>query len=195
MNYLAHLHIADLTRTSLIGNLLGDFVKGDPRNQFDQTVSTGIQLHRFVDSYIDQHPAVIDTKGLFTGSARRFSGIALDMFWDHCLANHWSDYHNVALEQFCRSCETEIGQFDTHQLPHRFVEVNRRIWLDGWLLSYRELNNIEFALAKISTRSPRLADLTLCFPYLDKHYDELNKVFHSVYPQIMSASLTHSRTL
>lgn len=195
MNYLAHLHIADLTNTSLIGNLLGDFVKGDPHKQFDQTISRGIQLHRFVDSYIDQHPAVVETKRLFPGSARRFSGIALDMFWDHCLASHWAQYHQVGLEQFCLFCENEIGQFDSNQLPHRFVEVNRRIWRDDWLLSYRQLNNIEFALTRISTRSPRLVDLTLCFPYLDQHYDELLNVFHSVYPQIMSAALAHSRTL
>ena len=64
MNYLAHLHIAEHTQTSFLGNFLGDFIKGNPEGQFNPGVVSGIRLHRFVDSYIDGHPLIKTLKPL-----------------------------------------------------------------------------------------------------------------------------------
>ena len=65
MNFLAHLHIASFTNTSFVGNFLGDFVKGDPAGQFNAEIVQGIRLHRFVDSYTDQHQVMKSLKPLF----------------------------------------------------------------------------------------------------------------------------------
>ncbi|XHY22957.1 Acyl carrier protein phosphodiesterase [Vibrio sp. NH-UV-68] len=86
VNFLAHLHIADHCQSSLLGNLLGDFVKGNPDTQYPAMISQGVRLHRFVDSYTDSHSQVEQIRALFPNGVRRYSGIALDMFWDHCLA-------------------------------------------------------------------------------------------------------------
>ncbi len=37
MNFLAHLHLADLAESSLSGNLLADFVRGNPEESFPPT--------------------------------------------------------------------------------------------------------------------------------------------------------------
>lgn len=87
MNYLAHLHIADHCQSSLLGNLLGDFVKGDPDSQYGAPIASGIRLHRLVDAYTDSHPVMQHAKQCFSSDTRRFAPIALDMFWDHCLAS------------------------------------------------------------------------------------------------------------
>lgn len=84
MNYLAHLHIAEASDSNLLGNLLGDFVKGNPSEQFSEDIVQGIRLHRWVDAYTDSHEVMILAKALFPSTTRRFSPIALDMFWDHC---------------------------------------------------------------------------------------------------------------
>lgn len=98
MNFLAHLHIADHCNSHFMGNLLGDFVKGDPSKLYDSDITNGIKLHRFVDRITDHHPIVEECKPHFKGVARRFAPIALDMFWDHCLAKHWNDFHQESLE-------------------------------------------------------------------------------------------------
>ncbi len=64
MNYLAHLHIADHCQSSLLGNLLGDFVKGDPSAQFSPEIARGIRLHRLVDAYTDSHPVMQQAQSL-----------------------------------------------------------------------------------------------------------------------------------
>ncbi|MEH6451843.1 MAG: ACP phosphodiesterase, partial [Psychromonas sp.] len=123
MNFLAHLHIAQHTNTSFVGNFLGDFVKGDPQGKFNRDIVKGIRLHRFVDSYIDQHHLVTSTKPLFEPELRRYSPIALDMFWDHCLAKHWLEFDPLPLADFCEKAQLQIeveSALEKNSLPERF---------------------------------------------------------------------------
>lgn len=188
MNYLAHLHIADHCQSSPLGNLLGDFVKGDPQRQFPKPVADGIQLHRFVDSFTDGHYAVLDCKSLFPQGVRRFSGIALDMFWDHCLSKRWGEFHHDELPLFCLNAQQRVIAQSRFPLPERFVQMSSAMWQGQWLESYQHLDNIEFALSRMSQRRPTMNVLVECFPYLEANYHQLNEVFSTFYPEILTAS-------
>ncbi len=80
MNYLAHLHLADVANSDMLGNLLGDFAKGDPSKQYSLEIVQGIRLHRAVDKFVDTHGIVQACKKRFPEQQRRFALIALDMF-------------------------------------------------------------------------------------------------------------------
>ncbi|RTZ17417.1 DUF479 domain-containing protein [Vibrio aquaticus] len=188
MNYLAHLHIADHCQSSPLGNLLGDFVKGDPQRQFPKVVADGIQLHRFVDSFTDSHQAVLDSKSLFPQGVRRFSGIALDMFWDHCLSKRWGEFHHDELPLFCLNAQKRVIAQSRFPLPDRFVQMSFAMWQGQWLESYQHLDNIEFALNRMSQRRATMGVLAECFPYLETNYHQLNEVFSTFYPEILTAA-------
>jgi len=196
MNYLAHLHIADHTQTSFLGNFLGDFVKGDPDRQFNAQVVQGIRLHRFVDSYTDAHPLTKQLKPLFKKELRRFSPIALDMFWDHCLARNWSTFHSSSLTDFSLQAqaiiEKESGKL-SQPLPAQFIKVSRLVWQGEWFEHYRELKNIDFALQRIASRSPRMTPLAETFVTLAGHYDQLNETFFRLYPDILKACIAETK--
>lgn len=51
MNYLAHLYLAPDDDESLLGNLMGDFVKGPLDGRFSPGIAAGIRLHRHIDSF------------------------------------------------------------------------------------------------------------------------------------------------
>ncbi|MEF1310923.1 ACP phosphodiesterase [Vibrio mytili] len=195
MNFLAHLHIADHCNSSLLGNLLGDFVKGDPSKQYQTDISDGVRLHRFVDKTTDQHPIVTECKRHFSGKARRFAPIALDMFWDHCLAKHWGTFHQDSLEQFVNNAHLVVDRDVDETLPERYLLLHRRMWSDGWLQSYRELPNIEFALHRMSQRSSRMADLTTTFEVLEREYLLLEAKFPRLYIDVLSQSLQYHKYL
>lgn len=188
MNYLAHLHIADHCDSNALGNLLGDFVKGNPDNHYTNDVVQGIRLHRFVDSYTDSHELVREARQLFSGKQRRFSGIALDMFWDHCLASNWRQYHDYGLRKFCEQQRVLVAQQNDAELPERFTRVTAAMWQGRWMESYQDLENIEYALQRMSNRSPRMGELANCFSTLDKNYVELVKVFKAMYPDVLNAA-------
>lgn len=188
MNFLAHLHIAHHCRSSLLGNLLGDFVKGDPSRDYTPEIAAGIRLHRFVDSYTDSAVIMQQAKQFFPQGPRRYSGIALDVFWDHCLATHWARYHAQPLDLFCQRSETIVKETGVTHLPERFVLVSENMWRGRWLESYRDLENIEFALKRMSERRSTMAPLTQCYPYLERHYDDLQQLFAEFYPKLLLAS-------
>ena len=189
MNFLAHLHIADHCSSHLLGNLLGDFVKGDPSKQYQADISNGIKLHRFVDRITDHHPIVEECKPHFKGAARRFAPIALDMFWDHCLAKHWHTFHQCSLDQFVSDAYQRVYRDVGDDLPERFLLLHSKMWSGGWLQSYQDLENIEFALHRMSKRSPRLADLTTTFAVLDQEYVILEAKFPALYSDVLQQAL------
>ncbi len=190
MNYLAHLHIAEQCGSSLLGNLAADFIRGKPENTFSPTLSDAIYLHRFVDGFIDALPEVKACRKHFPPDVYRFSAIALDITWDHFLARHWVDYHPAPLEKFVSQAELACRIPDNEPLPERFISVSQRMWQEGWILSYRELDTVGFALERMSTRTPRMAPLAGCFATIEKHYADLESAFPDIYRQTLNAAKT-----
>ena len=197
MNFLAHLHIAYVTKSSFLGNFLGDFVKGDPDGRFNEETVHGIRLHRFIDSYTDQHTVIKRCKPLFPAPLRRFSPITLDMFWDHCLAKHWQQFHPSPLADFCLHAELQINKESIHELnplPAQFKKISQLVWQDKWLQHYADINNIKFALQQIAKRTTRMAPLALTAQTLVEHYDFLQLQFFELYADLLlQASHYHEK--
>ena len=196
MNYLAHLHIAEQTQSSFLGNFLGDFIKGNPEGRFNEKIESGIRLHRFVDSYTDHHPLIKSLKPLFLGEYRRFSPIALDMFWDHCLAKHWLDFNKQPLSSFTLQAQATINSEKkelVQPLPERFEKVSQLVWKGQWFEHYREIKNIDFALQRIASRRTRMAPLVGTFTTLAEHYDLLTDAFFELYPDILRVAIIETK--
>ncbi|ENM5833112.1 DUF479 domain-containing protein [Vibrio metoecus] len=185
MNFLAHLHIAHHCQSSLLGNLLGDFVKGDPTNQYPQSVVQGIRLHRWVDAYTDSHPVMKASKLLFPNPQQRFAPIALDLFWDHCLVNTWSSWHSEPLTQFLTRTRQGITAESTVTLPERFERVNTAMWQGQWLESYAEFDNIRYALSRMALRSERMQPLVHSAEALEANYAALQAQFNLLYHDVL----------
>ncbi len=64
MNFLAHLYLAGDSEPIILGNFLGDFVKGRLLQQFEPSILKGIALHRNIDSFTDSHYVVKESKHL-----------------------------------------------------------------------------------------------------------------------------------
>ena len=97
MNYLAHLHLGGPQPGQLLGSLYGDFVKGVLAGRYAPDIEAAIRLHRRIDVFTDAHPQVLAARARFPLERRRYSGILLDLFFDHCLACHWEDYADEPL--------------------------------------------------------------------------------------------------
>lgn len=197
MNYLAHLHIASQSNSSPLGNLLGDFVRGDPTKQsLSSEIVQGIILHRWVDRFTDESPIVAEAKSLFPKSCRRFSPIALDIFWDHMLAKHWSSFSIENLKQFCarmrHQCHTE--ELITTTLPPDYLRVSNLLWTENWIPSYQHWEDTQFAIERLSKKKNRYAPLALCNETLDVCYMTLEDLFKPFYLQLLSESISYVRS-
>src|SRR3954470_8758842 len=101
MNFLAHQYLSGNNTDLMVGNFIADFVKGRLALQgFDKEIIKGIELHRAIDEFTDTHSVVTQSKNRLRPKYRHYSGVIVDVFYDHFLAKYWSQYHHDPLEDF-----------------------------------------------------------------------------------------------
>lgn len=180
MNYLAHLHLGGQRPAQLLGSLYGDFVKGPVAGRFDDELAQAIQLHRSIDSFTDSHPLVKQAIGRFPAARRRYAGIVLDVFFDHCLARDWSRYADVTLHTFTLKVYSVLAA--EPQLPERLALIAPRMAAQDWLGSYQQFAVLEQVLAGISRRLSRPQGLAGAMQELHELYQPLSEDFAEFYP-------------
>ena len=100
MNYLAHLYLSGDNEHVVVGNFIGDYVKGKDYLKYPEMIKFGILLHRQIDSFTDSHIKCIEAKELFRKDFRLYSGIVVDFIYDHILAKNWNCYSEINLNAF-----------------------------------------------------------------------------------------------
>lgn len=184
MNYLAHLFLADDTPESLIGNLLGDFMKGAVKEQFSNSIQQGIELHRKVDLYTDSHPVVRQTKQLISVTRRRYAGVLLDVFYDHFLAKYWTNYSSITLKDFSKKVYNILWE-NQSILPERLRQAVPQIIQQDWLNSYQETSGIDLAVNRLAQRAKKGNPLFCGVEELKTHYQEIDYSFKTFFPDLV----------
>jgi len=184
MNYLAHLHLGGQQPEQLLGSLYGDFVKGPLQGRFPLPLEAAIRLHRQIDVYTDSHPLVLEALSRFPRERRRYAGIILDVFFDHCLAVHWQDYNDQPLEQFTgRFYQVLTMQPD---LPGRLAQIAPYMAADDWLGSYREFTVLDQVFRGIARRLSRPEGMDGAMAEVEVLYEPLMEDFRSFYPELQA---------
>ncbi len=191
MNYLAHLFLSDGTPESLIGNLLGDFVKGSIENIYSTQIIKGIYLHRKIDCFTDSHPIFRSSKRLISLNRRKFSGMMIDVFYDHFLAKNWSEYSNIGLNDFTNSVY-QVLQENKNLLPERLKSILPDMIANDWLASYRETSTINRAINGLSHKIKRENNLLGGVEELFLNYQQLQVDFSKFFPELIDYTLTVS---
>lgn len=196
MNYLAHLHLGGQEPQQLLGSLYGDFVKGTFLGDFSAQTEEAIRLHRRIDAFTDSHPLVRRALGRFPVSRRRYAGIALDMFFDHCLARDWERYADVPLDVFSKNVYQLLEREPA--LPERLARIAPLIIAEDWLGAYRDFSMIGHGLEVISQRLSQPEGLLGAYEELTVLYEPLSADFLEFYPllwQYAQPSSALGRTL
>lgn len=182
MNYLAHLHLGGQLPSQLLGSLYGDFVKGRLLGQFDPQTEAAIQLHRHIDVFTDRHLLVDVSLSRFSLTRRRYAGIVLDVFFDHCLARDWQLYAARPLDSFTADVYRVLAA--EPQLPGRLADIAPHMAAHDWLGSYRDFAVLEQVLRGISRRLSRPEELDAAMQELERLYEPLSEDFRLFYPEL-----------
>lgn len=193
MNFLAHLHLAQLADSSLLGNLMADFVRGNPHQHWPTPVADGILMHRRLDVMTDALPEVRRARQLFRPETYRVAPITLDVIWDHFLARHWTHFtSDLTLAQFSAAAEREIVP-QLAATPEEFQRLNAVMWHERWFEHYAQPARLERVLHGMASRRPRLATLRDSYHDFTEHYEQLEALFFIFYPRLMAQAT--ARTL
>ncbi|MBB3227948.1 acyl carrier protein phosphodiesterase [Luteibacter sp. Sphag1AF] len=183
MNVLAHALLAGSDTGLRLGGLLGDFVHGAPDPELPESVRLGIQLHRAIDSFTDQHDEVRAARTLIPPPFRRYAGILLDVWFDYCLARDFARWSDEPLDAFSARFRADLHAADFPLPPSllRFLS-----YMDGNDLpaGYMRAEVVERALQGLSRRLTRANPVGESMPLLVANDDALRQHFGVFFPQL-----------
>ena len=185
MNFLAHLLLSDGFGPVMVGNFMGDFIKGKQVEEYDPEIQKGIWLHREIDQYTDQHPTVLRTKQRLRPRFRHYSPVVSDVFYDHFLANAWEQYGDGSLASFA---DQAYGALRDHRqvLPERAQFVLPYMIRNNWLVGYKEIEGIRRALTGMARRASFVSGMEHAHQALLADYEDFEEEFHEFFPQLVS---------
>jgi len=136
----------------MIGNFIGDYVKGKKYLEYPEPIQQGILLHRAIDSFTDRHPNFRTVKSLLNPTYGLYSGVVTDIFIDHFLAANWQSFHPVRLEEYTQRVYKTMHDYYSY-LPDRIKGFFNNLVERNRLLSYAEISGVEEALMIMSFRT------------------------------------------
>ena len=181
MNFLAHAYLSGNSTKLLVGNFIGDFVKGKQYRNLEEEVAQGVLLHRAIDDFTDQHPVVGQSKAKLREKYRHYAGVIVDMAYDHFLASNWSRYHSQGLLEYTKKVYAIIENHNPI-LPGRMETMLHYMKQDNWLYQYATLEGIDQALTGMSRRTKFDSKMDEAVIDIENHYQDLKEEFETFLP-------------
>jgi len=187
MNFLAHIYLSGEDEGITIGNFIADGIKGKRYQKYPEKIRKGILLHRFIDSYTDSHPTVRLSTARLHKNYGHYSGVIVDILYDHFLAKNWSNYHPQPLAEYVDDFY-EMLRANFEILPTRIQRMMPYMLADNWLLSYASIQGISTILTQMNHRTKNRAKMNFAVLELEEFYTEFETEFTSFFGELIAAS-------
>ncbi|MAZ73843.1 MAG: ACP phosphodiesterase [Flavobacteriaceae bacterium] len=187
MNFLAHIYLSGEDEGIIIGNFIADGIKGKRYLKFPSKIQKGILLHRFIDSYTDSHPTVRQSTARLHQKYGHYSGVIVDILYDHFLAKNWNSYHTQPLADYVDDFY-ELLRTNFEILPTRIQRMMPYMMADNWLLSYASIKGISTILNQMNQRTKNRAKMNFAVLELEEFYTEFETEFTSFFAELIPAS-------
>ena len=191
MNFLAHLYLSGENEEVVLGNFIADAIKGSHYKNFPKNVAKGILPHREIDHFTDNHPVFRQSKSRLVPKYRIFSGIIVDIFYDHYLARNWNDFSAEHLNQFVsRAYFLLVRKF--HLLPARSKRILPFMVSQNWLVGYADFDSLQKVFNGMSRRTNNLSGMENAITDLKADYQLYEDEFRLFFPEIVE-HISHFR--
>lgn len=187
MNFLAHIYLSGNNELVTIGNFMADGIRGKKYLNFDRDIQIGILLHREIDTFTDAHPTVRQSTKRLHQNYSHYSGVIVDILYDHFLAKNWEDYSDTPLSDYVDGFYNSLEKhFDI--LPSRIQKMMPYMISENWLLNYANIDGIQRVLDGMNRRTKNRSKMNEATTELITHYDEFEKEFSSFFKELMAFS-------
>ncbi|GAB3012233.1 acyl carrier protein phosphodiesterase [Spirosoma pulveris] len=193
MNILAHGYLSGPRSSNqytglLVGNFIGDFIKGDPakpRHNLLADEITGVRIHRAIDSFTDAHPDVAAVRDLLHPRCHKYAGAAVDIFFDHFLAINFTQLTGESLPEFIGSFYQTIEE-NAARLPTGAARMAEYMIRQDWLTNYQYAEGLDRSLKGVSRRTAFPSGLDTAIEDLERYYERIARHFSYFWPALVS---------
>jgi acyl carrier protein phosphodiesterase len=198
MNFLAHILLSGSKEGVVMGNYVGDFIKGrltDERTaNWNPDYVTGLKLHRFIDFFTDHHEVVREATHKAALSQGKLAGIVMDIYFDYFLAKHFDRFSTEPLHVYTRNAYALIDR-NKSLIPEHMVQMVAAMIRQDWLMSYATLDGVDLTFSRLSRRATYLLPLRNAMLELKENEDFYSDKFFTFFPELQRESaqfiLTH----
>lgn len=183
---MAHIFLSGTDVDVRFGNFIGDDVKGRNYLNYPEKQKRGILLHRFIDSYTDQHEDTRLMLKILRPNLGKLAGVALDVFNDHFLAIKWKEYSVEELEIFCREFYLQMENKES-LMPPKIKMLFYYMRRDDWLSNYRSKDGLSVTFENMARKYKFAEKLRNGPKELASHYDQLSSFFDSFFPKLRAS--------
>jgi acyl carrier protein phosphodiesterase len=152
MNFLAHLYLSGNHEEIMVGNFIGDYVKGKEYLFYPEKIRKGIMLHRYIDNFTDRHPVTKISRSHVSEKYGLYSGIVIDIFYDYFLSQDWELYSPMDLQTF-NNYAFSILKKHYYDYPQGLKNWFPNFIRNNWLAKYSSIDGIEEVLHRMSGRT------------------------------------------
>lgn len=176
MNFLAHIYLSGDDELIRIGNFMADGIRGNDYRNFNSSIQKGILLHRAIDTFTDAHPVFRTSKHRLHASYGHYSGVIMDVFYDHFLAKNWERYSNIPLTTYVSGFYTSL---QTHYdlLTEKTKGLMPYMIGRNWLVSYASIEGIGTILFQMDHRTKNRSRMQYSVKELQEFYTEFETEF------------------
>ena len=184
MNYLAHIYLSGTNDLLKIGNFMADSIKGHDYEKFDSEIKKGILLHRHIDSFTDMHPIYRQSKHRLHEKYGHYSGVIMDILYDHFLAKNWSKFSDEKLEDYANDFY-QLLQDNYEILTERIKGMMPYMIARNWFVSYASIAGLEMILFQMDYKTKHRANMQEAIVELQDFYTEFESEFFLFFEELI----------
>lgn len=183
MNFLAHIYLSGQDDLIKIGNFMADGIRGKHYDHLPLPIQKGIILHRAIDSYTDAHPVFRQSTKRLHERYHHYSGVIVDMFYDHFLAKNWSRYSDEKLDTFILNFYKSL--LDNQDfLTQKTLDMLPYLIKYNWLWSYQFIDGIERILTQMDNRTRNASQMRYAVEELKAFYADFEAEFTAFFEDL-----------
>jgi len=176
MNFLAHIYLSGNNDLLKIGNFMADSIRGHSYDVYPMEIQKGILLHRSIDSFTDMHPVYRQSKHRLHEKYGHYSGVIMDIFYDHFLAKNWKTYSDVKLEEYAKTFY-KLLQDNYDILTEKAQGMLPYMMGRNWLVSYASIAGLEMIMFQMDHRTKNRVAMHESIVELHQYYTEFESEF------------------
>lgn len=187
MNYLAHAFLSGEDPEFLLGNVSADLLKGNIHKNLSGKISAGVQHHRKLDIFTDNHPEFRACLPNLYPEHGKYAAVVLDILYDYYLVKNWHFFSLVSLEEFCEKTNSLLLT-SVEYLPEK-IETQLKMMIKGnWLSHYGHHEGLSYCFLRLTKRVAQPIWLEKWQITLENNGDLIESSFLSFFPEMMEYS-------
>ena len=173
---------------------MADGIRGKHYEHLPSDVQKGIVLHRAIDTFTDAHPIFRQSTKRLHERYHHYSGVIVDVFYDHFLAKNWTKYSeeplDVFVERFYESLRTnyDILNDKTKGMMPYMIKYN-------WLVNYQYVEGLARILFQMDQRTKNNSKMQFSVEELTECYSDFEQEFTSFFEDLRVFAKEKSVTL